>query len=180
MGTVLNQLFDFSSSTTFHESQQHRLRDAIQSLDGDPPSSIPFLVWLLENPASPIALPGKIDLYRHDCLHVLLNRGFSLYDEAFVIGFSMGNDTKTRWIHLVIFKVLAASIYPNQYRFNQSHLKIFNLGVDYGRAIRIKNLNRFNFSNYQEQPLSSLRAYFGITDIALQTLRQKENMYLSI
>ncbi len=66
------------------------LEAAIREINGDPASSIPFLVWLLENLASPIALPGKIDLYCHDCLHVLLNKGFSLEDEAFVVGFTMG------------------------------------------------------------------------------------------
>lgn len=49
-------------------------------------------MWLLENPDSPLPFAGKIDLYRHDCLHLLLERGLSVEDEAFVVGFTMGND----------------------------------------------------------------------------------------
>lgn len=50
------------------------LHDAYLTLAGDPPSKIPFFVWLFENPRSPLALPGKIDLYQHDCLHLLLKK----------------------------------------------------------------------------------------------------------
>jgi hypothetical protein len=60
------------------------LRQRLNQLGGDRPDQIPFLVWLLENPDSCFALPGCIDLHGHDCLHVLLQRGFSPYDEAFV------------------------------------------------------------------------------------------------
>lgn len=35
---------------------------------------IPWIVRLLENPQSPLALSGKISLFDHDCLHILLNR----------------------------------------------------------------------------------------------------------
>jgi hypothetical protein len=55
------------------------LKDAYETLEGDPPSKIPFIVWLLENPKSPLALPGCIDLYNHDCIHLLLKQGFT-YD----------------------------------------------------------------------------------------------------
>ncbi len=46
-------------------------------IGGDRPSEIPFVVWLFENPDSPIALAGKIYLKDHDCLHLLFNLGFS-------------------------------------------------------------------------------------------------------
>ncbi len=97
------------------------LRDALAAMQGDASDSIPFLVRLLENPASPMALPGMIDLYRHDCLHLLLGRGFSLHDEAFVVGFTMGNDLRTRPIHLAIFKICSLLFYPRPYRFARCH-----------------------------------------------------------
>ena len=50
---------------------------------------IPFVIWLLENPNSLLTLPGKISLRHHDYLHVLLDRGISPQNEAFLIGFTM-------------------------------------------------------------------------------------------
>ena len=63
---------------------------------------IHWFVWLLENPSSPISLTGAVDLYNHDIIHILLNRGMEVKDEAMVIGFTMGNSKSTsswvRWL----------------------------------------------------------------------------------
>jgi hypothetical protein len=152
------------------------LQEALQLMGGDPPTSIPLIVWLLENPASPIALPGQIDLHRHDCLHLLLNRGFSLYDEAFVVGFTMGNDVRTRGVHCALFKFCSFLFYPKTYRFHRAHLKVFDLGWAYGRAVKVKNLNQMNFSSHTDQPLDVLRDRLGIERKALQILRQAEEI----
>ncbi|SVD61438.1 uncharacterized protein METZ01_LOCUS414292, partial [marine metagenome] len=65
-------------------------------------SKIHWLVWLLENPNSPISLTGAIDLYNHDIIHILLDRKMEVRDEASVIGFTMGNSETTsscvRWL----------------------------------------------------------------------------------
>lgn len=151
-----------------HHPQQP-LQEAFTTMEGDPPSKIPLVVRLLENPASPIALPGKIDLYRHDCLHLLLNRGFSLADEAFVIGFTMGNDEYTNWLHLGIFKVCSWLFYPKPYRFKWAHFEQLHLGVFYGRKARLKNLNRFDFRAHNHQTLGELRRFLGISDDCLHT-----------
>ena len=60
----------------------------------DEESKLPLSLWLFEDPDSPVALPGAACLDLHDCLHILLNRGYSTADEAFVVGFSMGNDRR--------------------------------------------------------------------------------------
>lgn len=143
-------------------SKSQTLQEALQSMGGDPPCSIPFIVWLLENPDSPISLSGKIDLYRHDCLHVLLGAGFSLYEEAFVVGFTMGNDVRTSWADITIFKLFSLLLYPKVFRFNQAHLKMFDLGVDYGSSVKVRNLNQVDFSAHKDQPLEVLRDLFGI------------------
>lgn len=161
------------------ETNQQTLQAAMAVRSGDPPLSIPFLVRLLENPASPIALPGKINLYSHDCLHILLNRGQSLHDEAFVVGFTMGNDEQTNWVHLLIFKVFSLCFYPPKYRFNQEHLKVFDLGVTYGRAVKVKNLNQLDFSHYQTQPLEIVQRQLGIDSEILRVFEQMEDLLRS-
>jgi len=59
---------------------QLTLAQADALIRGDCQSSIPFLVWLLENPHSSLALPGKIYLREHDYLHLLLEEPMNEYD----------------------------------------------------------------------------------------------------
>ena len=142
------------------------LKQAVQNIilnnNGCNQSDIPWIVWLLENPESIIALPGKITLDNHDCLHVLLEKEFNLMDEAFVIGFTMGNDPKTNWLHLLIFKVFSRFIYPQDYRFDLKHLKAFDLGVGYGKKVTTKNINKIDFQKYQNKTVDELRSLLSI------------------
>lgn len=165
---------EYASHNTFSLNPRLLLGKALKAMNGDPPSKIPFLIRLLENPASPVALPGKIDLYRHDCLHILLGRQFSAYDEAFVVGFTMGNDTQINWFHLAFFKVVSSWFYPKVYRFNRSHLQVFDLGVAYGQAVSARDINRFNFKEYEDQSLEELQTRLGIDNDDLRRLQQLE------
>ena len=129
-------------------------------LHGEP--KFPFVIWLLENPNSIVALPGKISLLHHDYIHILLGRGISSQDEAFVIGFTMGNDLKTNQLHLFIYQVFAKFIYPVPYKFSNLDLISFKLGFFYGRNIKTKQINEINFDKYQNEKIEFLREFFGI------------------
>lgn len=138
------------------------LHDAYLTLAGDPPSRIPFFVWLFENPRSPLALPGKIDLYQHDCLHLLLKKGFDSFGEAYVLGFAMGNDPNTHWFHLVLFQFVARFLYPSPYCLSQRELEEFKAGVEHGRQVPFKSLNYSNFEFLQAHQLPALRNILGL------------------
>ena len=129
-----------------------------ENLQGDSQSSIPFLVWILENPASPLCLPGNIDLFGHDIIHHLLKKGFTPSQEAYVVGFTMGNDIDTNRIHLWIFKIATYFLYPSKYKLNQSQLKTFDLGVRHGRAAQVKNLNKFDWNKSSFKLLKDIRS----------------------
>ena len=58
-------------------------------------SEVPWLIWLMENPKSPLHLHGASALNDHDYVHIILDKGQANDDEAFVIGFTMGNDWNT-------------------------------------------------------------------------------------
>jgi len=149
--------------SNFRIDRSHRtLKKCLQSLQGDKQSDIPFMVWLLENPDSIFPLPGKINLYNHDCLHILLERGNSLFDEAFVVGFTMGNDLKTNRFHLAVFKFLSNLLYPEHYKFNRQQFKLFDLAFSYGRKLKVKNLNRVDFKAYESRTVGELRKLLGI------------------
>ena len=76
------------SPWTFRE-KYHKFCDVSTTVNqGD----IPFIIWLFENPKSWFHLNGACDLKKHDMIHVLLECDQSNADEAFVIGFTMGND----------------------------------------------------------------------------------------
>jgi len=138
------------------------LRDAYLTLAGDSPTKIPFFVWLFENPNSLLALPGKIDLYQHDCLHLLLKKGFDSFGEAYVLGFAMGNDQNTHWFHLVLFQFVARFLYPSPYCLSQRELAAFQAGVEHGRQVPFKSLNYSNFRFLQAHQLPALRNILGI------------------
>jgi hypothetical protein len=134
------------------------LKEAVKSLGGYCQAVVPWQIWLFENPDSPIALPGAITLFNHDCLHILLGRcGFSNDDEAFVIGFTMGNDLQTKGCHVVLFKLLSLIFYPKKYRFTGVQVQSFDLGYKLGREHVIKNLNHLNFETYLDKTISEVR-----------------------
>lgn len=109
------------SLSALEASVRDPLSRAYKAFGGDPDSSIPWLIWLLENPDSPVSLGGAVDLRRHDYLHILFNRGTTLEDEAFIIGMTMGNDARTNWFHYGVFKIASRYLYPKKYRFEKEH-----------------------------------------------------------
>ncbi len=138
------------------------LKSVYQQADLDEQSDIPFLIRLFENPSSPIALPGKISLHDHDCLHILFGLGVSAQQEAFLIGFTMGNDDKTKSWHVKLFKFLSRFIYPLNYKFNLEELRIFDLGFEYGKQFEYRNLNLIEFKQFYELTVKELREFFGV------------------
>jgi hypothetical protein len=165
------------SHMTIHDSiEDLPLAEAYRRFAIDDQGAIPYLIWLLENPGSPIALPGSVDLYGHDCLHLLLNRGVSSYDEAFVIGFTMGNSDDVEPQHLSTLKFFARFIYPQPYRFNKAHLKVFDLGAMYGRKVPHRNLHKVIFDKFATETIGSLRKMFGISLNELKLLWEMERM----
>jgi hypothetical protein len=156
-----------NSIDVFSQSDPMTLREAVEALGGFCQSDVPWQIWLMENPDSPIALPGKISLYNHHCLHVLLGRGLSNDDEAFVIGFTIGNDWETRWYHVTIFKLILLYFYPIKYRFSWDQLKSFDLGCKLGEMCLRKNLNSINFHLHANKSVSEVRKLLLIDIAAL-------------
>tara|TARA_B100001765_G_scaffold111633_1_gene69403 strand:+ start:346 stop:792 length:447 start_codon:yes stop_codon:yes gene_type:complete len=124
------------------------------------PSTIHWFVWLLENPKSPISLTGAIDLYNHDIIHILLERGMLNRDEAMVIGFTMGNSETTssrvRWL----FEFCARYLYPVSYRFNEYDLLEFERGFAYGYTRSRRNIHLAKFD--VKRDVAEIRKEWGI------------------
>ncbi len=154
------------------------LKEALKEFSIDKPKDIPWLIRLLENPASPMALPGNISLLGHDCLHLLLDRKVDSSDEAFVIGFTMGNDRDTKPWHIKIFKFFSRYLYPRPYQLSTQDFYSFDLGFKYGRQLKPK-IKDTDFIRYHHFTLEFLRGVLGIQLDYLVQLKVQENEYRS-
>jgi len=123
-------------------------------------SQIHWFIWLLENPNSPISLTGAIDLENHDLIHILLDRGMEIRDEAMVIGFTMGNSTGTTSLVKWLFEFCARYLYPDGYRFNDADIVEFNRGYAYGYTRPKRNIHLEQFDVTQN--ISDIREKWGI------------------
>ena len=121
---------------------------------------IHWFVWLLENPSSPISLTGAVDLYNHDIIHILLNRGMEVKDEAMVIGFTMGNSQSTSsWVRW-LFEFCAKYLYPEGYAFDDETLLEFERGYAYGYTRPKRNIHLAQFD--ERKTVATLRKEWGI------------------
>ena len=130
------------------------LSNAIEKWQDNPtykePSTIHWFVWLLENPKSPVSLTGAIDLYNHDIIHILLNRGMEVKDEAMVIGFTMGNSKSTSsWVRW-LFEFCARYLYPEGYAFDDETLLEFERGYAYGYTRKKRNIHIAKFDSKKD------------------------------
>ena len=126
---------------------------------------ISWLVWLIENPKSPFHLHGAATLHDHDHIHVLLRRGQANDDEAFVIGFTMGNDDRTKSWESKLFKFISRWLYPKGERFTKKQLKIFDSGFKYGQSKLnlYKRIGEFDWDKMDKNiPLDDVKKSFGV------------------
>ena len=126
---------------------------------------ISWLVWLIENPKSPFHLHGAATLYDHDHIHVLLRRGQANDDEAFVIGFTMGNDDRTKSWEAKLYKFISRWLYPKAERFTKNQLKIFDSGFKYGQSKLnlYKRIGEFNWGKIDKsKPLNEVKKSFAV------------------
>ncbi len=139
---------------------------------------IPWQVRLLENPASPLALPGAISLARHDALHVLLGRGLTNQDEAFVIGFTMGASKRVRPWQYRLFCFAVCRLYPKPYRFSQQDLLAFELGFAEGERLPVRDVHQMPFEYWSGETVGALRARLGLSVERLQAVYNTERALL--
>lgn len=129
---------------------------------------VPLIIKLVENPQYDIGLfAGNVDLYSHDCIHVLLGRGLLVKDEAFVIGFTMGTTKKMHRWRRNLFMFCSKYLYPEGYKFKEEERFIFNMGVMAGSRCPV-DLSNFDFSKYEGEKLTKLRQ---ITKIDVDLLK---------
>jgi hypothetical protein len=144
-------------------------------MPGDGASATPWYVRLAENPVSPIAFPGAVDLFGHDCIHLLLGRGTHLQDEAFVIGVTMGASGRLDPWRRHGYLLWARCAYRGPYRLRRDRL-VFDIGVEFGRNGRTRPLHNVAWRDMLDHPLGELRAAHGIDVDDLLTIYESERV----
>jgi hypothetical protein len=150
------------------------INDVLSTLPGNDPIDISFFVKLIENPRSPFSLPGAISLEAHDCIHAMLGRGLLNQDEAFVIGYTMGNASTLKNWQISLYKYYAMYIFPKIYRFGERELLVFDLGLNFGKTRRTKDIHKEDLLSLRDRKLSEVRAMYDINLDLLRHMRYIE------
>lgn len=157
-----------------------KLKDVLNTLPAASPEEITWHVRLFENPASPIAFKGSIDLKPHDCVHILLGRGLRNQDEAFVIGYTMGTNKDIPTWQFWFFKKIARYFYPKPYKFRKTDLIAYDLGFAMGQKCKVKNIQdmMLDSPDYLNLTVKQVRKELGIDAQELRAVYRKERILI--
>ncbi|MCH2076073.1 MAG: hypothetical protein MK180_04175 [Rhodobacteraceae bacterium] len=136
------------------DTDEMSLRDVLATMPAANAEDVPEIIQKYENPKSPDALPGSIELDRHDCIHVLLGRGLHVQDEAFVIGATMGAASDITDEYIDFFIRVSTQEYPKHWRFEEEHIASFRLGV--GFAVDNMNNKDLHLIPMEAEPFQSM------------------------
>jgi hypothetical protein len=148
------------------------------SLPGLPETAIPEEIRELENPTSQRALPGAVSLAWHDILHILLGRGLLDQDEAFVLGFTMGNASRYQDAHGDEMMQALAHLYPEPFRIRGPKLQAFALGAEAGRRLGVRDLADRENEVAFHRTLGELRTQLGIDTEELKRIYLREQQLI--
>ena len=163
---------------------QITLREARASLErlGAKQDEIPLMVQLVENPRYDLPgldlFHGKVDLKRHDAIHILLGRGLLSKDEAFVIGFTMGSTHKVTTWEENLYALVSRRFYPKGFQFDAEDIRIFKDATKLGHISDCQPLDQVDFDQYLDCHLRDLRATLGLeSDLILAYYRIEQRRY---
>jgi hypothetical protein len=139
------------------------LRNAFESLMsvGNTQEEVPFIVRLTENPDFHFSglgfFKGRVTLRQHDYIHIVLGRGLTLMDEAFVIGFTMGSTDRVSTQEANLFSFINQVLYPKPYRFTPEGTQVFKDAVALGYVSDCTALDTVDFEPMLDWPLRRIR-----------------------
>lgn len=156
------------------------LRQAYASLMeiGNSQDEVPLVVQLVENPRFNLRglglFKGRVTLEQHDYIHILLGRGLTLIDEAFVIGFTMGSTDRVSTAEQTLFGIINKLLYPKPYRFTEDGMKIFRDAVALAYVSDCPPLQSVDFTHLLDLPLAEARHSIGLETDLLRAYYQIE------
>lgn len=155
--------------------ETHTLGEMLALMPPSPIQMMPRIITLLENPSSPIYLPGPAKIGVHDILHCLVLRGLRSQDEAFVIGFTMGASQDANAADRIAFKNLAGSLYPEPFDFSDNDLRVFDVGFDLGLQCETRSLHLLDADHFRGLTWPEASSLASIIPASLLAAFEKEN-----
>ena len=135
---------------------------------------VPLIIKLLENPKYDIGLfAGYVNLFTHDCVHILLGRGLAVKDEAFVIGYTMGSTKRMMRWRRNLFMFCAKYLYPEGYKFREDERFVFNAGVALGSKCP-SDISKMDFKYYLDSSIKNVRELLGVDENTLTSYYELE------
>ena len=139
--------------------------DSISAIETEQ-DGLPLMVQLaqmpqLQKPGASLFFPG-MNVFQHNCIHLLLGRGLLTMDEAFAIGFTMGTSKKMTSSELSLYAFIAQHIYPQVYKFTQHELAVLKDGIKLSFISNCMPLDQFNFKDWLDEPIGKIREVVGL------------------
>lgn len=162
------------------EDDERSMREAYESLTaiGNSQDEVPLIVKLTENPKFHFGglgfFKGRVTLQQHDYIHILLGRGLTLMDEAFVIGFTMGSTDRVSTHEQGLFSFINKIFYPKPYRFKEDGMKVFRDAVALAYVSDCLPLESVDFEPLLDLPLRDVRKALNLEVELLQAYYQIE------
>ena len=130
---------------------------------------VPLVIKLTENPKyfTSRLFTGAVDLFTHDCIHIILGRGLLVKDEAFVIGYTMGSAKKMKRWRRNLFMWVCKYLYPEGYKFGEEERFIFYSGVMAGSKCGV-DLSTVKFDRLLDYDLKDIRLLLGVDENLLR------------
>lgn len=132
---------------------------------------VPLSIKLMENPWSPIHLPGANSLRRHDLTHIVLGTDTSLEGECLVVGFTMGSANSVRPRHFRVFKWWVMHIYPSAYRPDKAAWAVFDQAAELAKQMGVKNLHLAKLERQLSLRVREVQEKLGIDPEKLEEFR---------
>lgn len=145
---------------------------------GNTSDEVPWIVKIMENPSfdfPPFSMfKGRVSLFQHDCIHLVLGRGTTLIDEAFTIGFTMGSSHEMSTMAAKLFGYVAGHWYPKAYRFPSAAQRVYKDAMHLGMVSNSVPLEEVDYRPLLHLTLAEVRSHLGIETELLRSYYRVE------
>jgi multidrug transporter EmrE-like cation transporter len=138
------------------------LGELFDEMPTTPGAPIPWYLRMVSDRRGPLALPGSLALVERRCIHILLGRGLTCRDQAFVAGFTAGTSGPGRRWRLQLFRLYMRHLCPRAARWSRAEGEIFAYGLEAGRRGATSPLHRAPFLGLMSRPLAEIREALGL------------------
>jgi hypothetical protein len=154
--------------------------DSLQRLDGAlNQKQVPRIIQWVENPKYDLPgvefFPGATDLFTHDCIHILLGRGLTARDEAFVLGFTMGATDLMGTFRSGLFLNIVKYLYPKDYKLSKDEQLTFRHAWELGDVSSCVAIHKVNYRELMHLPIEQIRKKLGIEENLLRAYYEIES-----